>query len=58
LHPAIDFYERALGFGREEPPQARFDRLLHRLEQYDLARPEMVPLSQKKSRWIWRTPVW
>ena len=44
LYPAIDFYERALGFGREEPPQARFDRLLHRLEQYDLARPETVPL--------------
>jgi serine/threonine protein kinase/predicted ATPase len=44
LYPAIDFYERALGFGREEVPQARFDRLLRRLEQYDLARPETVPL--------------
>jgi predicted ATPase len=44
LYPAIDFYERALGFGREEAPQARFDRLLTRLEQYDLARPETVPL--------------
>src|SRR6516162_6804718 len=44
LYPAIDFYERALGFGREEAPQARFDRLLRRLEQYDLARPETVPL--------------
>jgi class 3 adenylate cyclase len=44
LYPAIDFYERALGFGREEPPQARFDRLVHRLEQYDLAQPETVPL--------------
>jgi serine/threonine protein kinase/tetratricopeptide (TPR) repeat protein len=44
LYPAIDFYERALGFGREEPPEARFDRLVHRLEQYDLARPEVVPL--------------
>jgi urea ABC transporter urea binding protein len=44
LYPAIDFYERALGFGREEPPQARFDRLLDRLERYDLARPETVPL--------------
>jgi class 3 adenylate cyclase/predicted ATPase len=44
LYPAIEFYERALAFGREEPPQARFDRLLHRLEQYDLARPETVPL--------------
>lgn len=44
LYPAIEFYERALAFGREEPPQARFDRLLHLLEQYDLARPETVPL--------------
>jgi serine/threonine protein kinase/predicted ATPase len=44
LYPAIDFYERALGSGREEPPQARFDRLLHRLERYGLARPEAVPL--------------
>jgi class 3 adenylate cyclase/tetratricopeptide (TPR) repeat protein len=44
LYPAIDFYERALAFGREEVPQARFDRLLRRLEQYDLARPEAVAL--------------
>ena len=44
LYPAIEFYERALGFGREEPPEARFDRLLHRLEQYGLDRPETVPL--------------
>lgn len=44
LHPAIDFYERALGFGCEEPPQDRFDRLLHRLEHDDLAQPEAVPL--------------
>jgi class 3 adenylate cyclase/predicted ATPase len=44
LFPAIDFYERALAFGPEEAPQARFDRLLHRLEQYDLAQPETVPL--------------
>ena len=44
LYPAIDFYERSLAFGREESPTARFDRLLHRLEQYDLARPETVPL--------------
>src|SRR5262249_10690709 len=38
LYPAISFYERALAFGREEPPPARFDRLVHRLEQYNLAR--------------------
>jgi serine/threonine protein kinase/predicted ATPase len=44
LYPAIDFYERSLAFGREELPQARFERLLRRLEQYDLARPETVPL--------------
>jgi serine/threonine protein kinase/predicted ATPase len=44
LYPAIRFYEQALAFGREEPSQARFDRLLHHLERYDLARPETVPL--------------
>ena len=44
LYPAIDFYERALAFDREEPQQARFERLLHRLEQYGLARPQTVPL--------------
>jgi serine/threonine protein kinase/predicted ATPase len=44
LYPAIDFYERALAFGREEPADARFERLLHRLEQYDLARADTVPL--------------
>ena len=27
LYPAIDFFERALAFGREEPPRRRFDRL-------------------------------
>ena len=44
LYPAIDFYERALEFRREELAQDRFGRLLHRLEQYNLARPETVPL--------------
>ena len=44
LYPAINFYERALAFGREEPPQVRFDRLVHRLEQYGLARPEAMQL--------------
>ena len=44
LYPAIDFFERALAFGREESPPARFDRLLRRLEQYGLDRPETVPL--------------
>src|SRR5262249_60522 len=39
LYPAIEFYERALTFGREVPPQTRFNRLLHFLEQYHLARP-------------------
>jgi class 3 adenylate cyclase/tetratricopeptide (TPR) repeat protein len=44
LFAAIDFCERDLGFDREQPPQARFDRLLRRLEQYGLARAETVPL--------------
>ena len=44
LYPAIDFYERALAFGREETPAIRFGRLLRRMEEYDLARPETMPL--------------
>ena len=44
LYPAIDFYERALAFEGDEPAQARFQRLLDRLEQYGLARPQTVPL--------------
>ncbi len=45
LYPAIDFYERALGFGRDDSPTDRFERLLEGLEQYDLAQPETVPHS-------------
>jgi serine/threonine protein kinase/predicted ATPase len=44
LYPAIDFYERVLGFDREAPAPERFKRMVDRLEQYDLARPETVPL--------------
>jgi class 3 adenylate cyclase/predicted ATPase len=44
LYPAIEFYGRALGCGREDPPQARFDRLVHWLELDGLARPETIPL--------------
>src|SRR5262249_58979973 len=44
LHPAIDFYERALGFRPEEPPQDRFDRLRSRLGKYGLDRPDVLPL--------------
>ena len=42
LHPAIDFYERALDFDLEKSAQAQFDRLFSRLEAYDLARPETL----------------
>jgi serine/threonine protein kinase/tetratricopeptide (TPR) repeat protein len=44
FHPLIEFYERGLGFRHDDLPQARFDRLLRRLEQYGLARAETVPL--------------
>ncbi len=44
LYPSIDFYERALAFSREEPPSARFDRLVRWLEQYELDQPDTVPL--------------
>jgi serine phosphatase RsbU (regulator of sigma subunit) len=44
LHPAIDFFERALDFDLEKSPQAQFDRLLTRLEAYDIAGPETLSL--------------
>jgi serine/threonine protein kinase/tetratricopeptide (TPR) repeat protein len=44
LRPAIDFYERDLGFCPGDPPQGRFDRLLSRVGKYGLDRPEIVPL--------------
>jgi serine/threonine protein kinase len=44
LYPAVDFYERDLEFGQEESAEARFQRLLRRLEEYDLAQPDAVPL--------------
>jgi predicted ATPase len=44
LHPAIDFYERTLDFGLEESAEAQFDRLLSRLDAYDLAKSETLPL--------------
>ncbi len=44
FYPAIDFFERALDFGRDEAPHTRFDRLLHRLEQYELDQNDAVPL--------------
>ena len=44
LYPAINFFERTLDFRREDSPATRFDRLLERLEQDDMARPEVVPL--------------
>ena len=44
FHPAIDYYERALRFRPEEPPQDRIDRMLQGLEQYGLVRPETAPL--------------
>src|SRR5262249_26230633 len=44
LYPAIEFYQRALGFGRDEAPQPRFERMVRRLEENGLARPETVPL--------------
>jgi class 3 adenylate cyclase/predicted ATPase len=44
MYPASDFFERFLGFGRDEAPASRFDRLVRHLEEYDLAGPDVVPL--------------
>ena len=38
LHPVREFFERLLGFGTDEPPGARFDRLVRHLREYALAR--------------------
>ena len=44
LYPATEFFERFLGLGLEEAPALRFERLVRHLGDYDLARPELVPL--------------
>src|SRR5208282_5297063 len=44
LYPVGDFFERFLGFGRDEAPADRFDRLVRHLREYDLAQPDIVLL--------------
>jgi urea ABC transporter urea binding protein len=44
LYPAIELFERALGFGRDEAPSVRFERMVRRLKQDDLDRPGAVSL--------------
>jgi predicted ATPase len=47
LHPVGNYLQQFLDFGVEESPTARFDRLAHYLEGYDLGRPETVALFAK-----------
>jgi predicted ATPase len=47
LHPVSDFVQRRLGFGRDQPSAARFDRLAQHLEGYGLGQPECVALFAK-----------
>ena len=44
LHPVVDFLERSVGSGREQPKVARLERLLRYLAEYGLDRPDIVPL--------------
>ncbi len=44
LYPASNFFERILHFEHGEAPTARFERLVHHLENYHLALPDVVPL--------------
>jgi serine/threonine protein kinase/predicted ATPase len=44
LYPVVDFFDRFLGFNRNEAPASRFDRLVRHLREYGLARPDAVPL--------------
>jgi serine phosphatase RsbU (regulator of sigma subunit)/tetratricopeptide (TPR) repeat protein len=47
LHPVSDFMNRFLGFGAEDSPSARFERLARHLEEYGLNSPEDVGLFAK-----------
>jgi serine phosphatase RsbU (regulator of sigma subunit) len=47
LHPVSDYLERFLGFGINQSPTARFDRLARHLDDYDMGRPEFVALFAK-----------
>ena len=55
LHPATEFFARFLGLGMEDTPSARFERLVQHLRDYDLARPDLVPLSHRCFRSPWTT---
>ncbi|HEY7155905.1 MAG TPA: protein kinase [Gemmataceae bacterium] len=44
LYAATEFFTRMLGFGRDDPPGERLDKLVKHLEQYNLADARIVPL--------------
>jgi serine/threonine protein kinase/tetratricopeptide (TPR) repeat protein len=44
LHAVGDYFERSLGFGPAEPPTTRLDRLVRHLGEFELDRPDIVPL--------------
>ena len=47
LHPVSDFMNRFLGFGTDDSPSLRFERLARHLEDYGLNSPETVGLFAK-----------
>jgi serine phosphatase RsbU (regulator of sigma subunit)/predicted ATPase len=47
LHPVSDFMNRFLGFGANDSPSVRFERLARHLEDYGLNSPESVGLVAK-----------
>jgi class 3 adenylate cyclase/predicted ATPase len=44
FYPVVRFFERLLGFTRDEAPAARLEKLVHHLGEYRLDRPDVVPL--------------
>ncbi|MBI2807937.1 MAG: protein kinase [Planctomycetes bacterium] len=44
FYPVIEFCERALGFARDEPPEARLKKLVARVEDLGLPASEYVPI--------------
>ena len=44
LYPAVEFFKRLLGYTRDQAPVVHFDRLVRHMREYQLARPDFVPL--------------
>src|SRR5262249_38776465 len=44
FYPAVSYFERLLGFGRDDAPGQRLDKLVRHLDRYGLAAGQTIPL--------------